>query len=260
MMGLTGMPGSAASFVPARPERVLVLAHGFPWFDGTRTDSQLAAYAQEAVDRWAAFGAAHRALILAPVLGGRDFPNYQEMQGRDSTPDQFVNALVEQVAREHVSGYRGRFSLHGHSAGGQFAGRYLVTYPERLDAVVISAPSTYPTPDPGIAWPYGMGPGAGLTPDPDGWLRAATEVRVTVLVGSLDLEPRVDDYPGQHGATRGERAAWWTESMRGLARTAGLPPSIGLHVAPGIDHDEPAMAVPAQEALARAWQDAAASR
>jgi hypothetical protein len=28
-----------------------------------------------------------------------------------------------------------------------------------LDEVILSAPSTYPLPDPRLAWPYGMAPG-----------------------------------------------------------------------------------------------------
>lgn len=246
-------PTPPASLVPARPERILVLAHGFPWITRTRTEGQLAAYAQEAVDRWAEFGAQHHTLILAPVFGGRAFPNYQEMQGRDLRPDQYVTALVEQAARDHVPACQGRFSLHGHSAGAQFAARYLVTHPDRLDAAVISAPSTYPMPDKEIAWPYGMAPGAGLTPDPSGWLKAATEVRVTVLVGTEDQKRR-GKAPGQRGPTRGARAVHWTDTMRHLAQTAGLPPTIRFDQPPGLDHDETAMALPAQAALTRAWQ------
>ena len=49
------------------------------------------------------------------------------------------------------------FSLHGHSAGAQFAARYLIAHPGRLDHVILSAPSAYPLPDPGVAWPNGMG-------------------------------------------------------------------------------------------------------
>lgn len=46
--------------------------------------------------------------------------------------------------------------LHGHSAGAQFAARYLVTHPERLEEVVLSAPSAYPFPDAALPWPDGM--------------------------------------------------------------------------------------------------------
>ena len=80
------------------------------------------------------------------------------MFGRKADADEFVNAVVDEVAGEHVPDFAGRFSLHGHSAGAQFAARYLVAHPERLDAVVLSAPSAYPFPDPARPWPDGMAP------------------------------------------------------------------------------------------------------
>src|ERR1700690_3860926 len=57
---------------------------------------------------------------------------------------------------KHIPRFSGQFSLHGHSAGAQFAARYLVTHPSRLEAVVLSAPGAYPFPDPALPWPNGM--------------------------------------------------------------------------------------------------------
>jgi hypothetical protein len=111
--------------------------------------------------------------------------------------------------------------------------------------VILSAPSTYPFPDPATPWPNGMGkagkasfaggpPASGIPagrdipacpPRPANWLAAATGVMVNVLVGSRDTEPR-PAAPGQPGATRVERARTWVESMhRYSGSTAGRPPS-----------------------------------
>ena len=164
-----------------------------------------------------------------------------------------VNDLVDELGGQHIPGFTGRFSLHGHSAGGQFAARYLVTHPDRLEAAVLSAPSTYPMPDPALAWPNGMGAAAnGYRPAPASWLLAATGVPVTVLVGSQDTEPRPPS-PGQPGATRIERAAGWADRMRRHAEAAGRPATLQLAVAPGLGHDETAMAGPAQDLFARCW-------
>jgi len=264
------MTGTAASFVPGRPERILVLAHGFPWPDGSQPDSCLAAYAQAAVERWAPFAQAHHAILLAPVLGGQEFPRYQEMLGRAGSPGAFVNQLADEAARAHLPRFGGRMSLHGHSAGAQFAARYLVTHPGRLNAVILGAPSTLPVPDPGIPWPYGMGaperdrpaesrPAAGqhrpgVPPASARWLAAASEVRVTVLTGSRDTEPR-PPAPGQHGSTRIERAAAWTAAMRRYAQDSGRPATVRFTLAEGLDHDEEAAAAPAQDILACSWDD-----
>jgi pimeloyl-ACP methyl ester carboxylesterase len=258
---LPGWPaaGSVASFIPAEPVRVLVLAHGFPWPDDSRSDSDLIEYARSAVQRWAAFAQTHRAIVVAPAFGGREFPLYREMAGRRIRPDEYVNLLVENVAREHIPHFRGRFSLHGHSAGAQFAGRYLVTHPGRLDEVVLSAPSTYPMPDPAVPWPNGMAMASGREFSGAAgarWLAAASEVAVTVLVGSRDTERR-PVAPGQQGSTRIERATAWVESMRRFAEASQRAATIRLVLAEGFGHDEATMAVPAQQILARKWGSAA---
>jgi pimeloyl-ACP methyl ester carboxylesterase len=266
-----------ASFIPGNPDRVLVLAHGYPWSDDSRLDSDLIEYARAAVRRWAPFAETHRAIVVAPVFGGQEFPRYREMLGRTMRPDEFVNLLVEQAAREHIPHFAGRFSLHGHSAGAQFAARYLVTHPERLDEVVLSAPSTFPMPDPGIPWPHGMatarihddigsrssGAASGhasaeFAPAPIGWLTAASTVSVTVLVGSRDTEQR-PPAPGQEGSTRIGRATEWAESMRRHAQASKRTATIRFVMAEGFDHDEEAMAVPAQKILARRWRAATES-
>jgi pimeloyl-ACP methyl ester carboxylesterase len=245
---------SVASFIPSNPLRVLVLAHGYPWPDDSRSDEELIRYARATTERWAAFAEAHSAILVAPAFGGSDFAGYREMSGRELDPDEFVNSLVDESARTHIPGFSGIFSLHGHSAGAQFAARYLVTHPQRLEQVVLSAPSTYPFPDPAVPWPNGMV----LAPRPAGWLAAASQVRVSVLVGSADTEPR-PAVPGQHGSTRMERAAAWVESMQRHAEAHERAPGTRLIVAEGLDHDEVAMAIPAQEILARGW-DASPSR
>jgi pimeloyl-ACP methyl ester carboxylesterase len=263
-----------ASFIPSAPVRVLVLAHGFPWPDGSQSDDDLAAYAQQAVDRWASFAKAHQALVLAPVFGGRDFGGYRALFGRRTDADEFVNAAVDEAGAAHIPRFSGRFSLHGHSAGAQFAARYLVAHPSRLEAVVLSAPGAYPFPDPALPWPDGMAAvvrdelsgsaddgkasdqaaGSVYIPQPSGWLVAASQVAVTVLVGSRDTAPQLPE-PGQQGSTRIERATAWVNSMTQHAVNSGRTPAIQLVRAEGLDHDEPAMAVPAQEILARRWAD-----
>jgi pimeloyl-ACP methyl ester carboxylesterase len=267
-------PGSVASFAPTDPVRMLVLAHGFPWADGSQSDDFLAEYAQAAVGRWTAFAEAHRAMVVAPAFGGSEFGGYRALFGRKIDADEFVNAVVDKVAREHIPSFNGRFSLHGHSAGAQFAARYLVTHPERLEEVVLSAPGAYPFPDPALSWPDGMAAvvrdhlsgsradgkapdraaGAVFIPRPEGWLAAASEVSVNVLVGSQDTEPQPPE-PGQQGSTRIERAIAWINSMHRHAKASGRTPRIRLVQAEGLDHDETVMAIPAQAILAQKWNN-----
>lgn len=265
---------SVAFFVPRNPRRVLVLAHGYPWPDDSRSDGDLIAYARGIMLCWRNFAERHHAIIIVPAFGGRFFQGYRSMFGRHIDADEYVNILVDEVSKQYMTSSSPIFSLHGHSAGAQFAARYLVTHPNRLERVVLSAPSTYPVPNPTVPWPNGMGqvvrndlddplemiedfrPNRSplFIPRPEGWLEAASIVSVNVLVGSRDTEQRPASL-GQPGSTRIDRAMAWVHSMRNLAEASGRTPTVQLMVADGLDHDEMTMTIPAQELFARGWTE-----
>jgi hypothetical protein len=57
---------AVAYYVPARPQRILVLAHGYPWPDETASDETLTEYARADVQRWAAFAEVNNVILLLP--------------------------------------------------------------------------------------------------------------------------------------------------------------------------------------------------
>lgn len=252
--------GRFAYYVPADPEAVLVMAHGYPWPDDSQSLDDLLKHAESYVRRWQPFAAEHGLILIAPAFGSGDFAGYRDLFGRRIDADAFVNALADEVGGRFVPDYERRIYLYGHSAGGQFAGRFLVAHPDRLKGVVISAPSTYPFPDSTIAWPYGMAPavrtsesgstetgkdpyqseGATYRPDPSSWLKAVSTVPIRVIVGLADTETRSAS-PGQLGVTRIERAQAWVEAMDELGRANGANPSISLTLVEGIAHDPVAL-------------------
>jgi hypothetical protein len=265
---------SVAYYVPKTALRVLVLASGYPWSDNTASALQLREYVQADVTRWRSFAERNHALILAPAFGSGCFAGYRQLYGEGVRPDDFVNLLVDGPASEIIPDLNGHFSLHGHSAGAQFAARYLVTHPERLDAVILSAPSTYPMPDPTINWPYGERPAkfyaltapdarcgssqhveAKFTPKMSNWLVAAISVPVTVMVGSKDLEPR-PSAPGNPGLTRYDRARHWVVAMNRLAEESNRAATVRLVTVRGTDHNEIGMMEPAQRILEQQWRAA----
>lgn len=258
--------GPVAYFVPRDPQHVVVMAHGYPWPDGWLFGPFLLYYARGAVRRWSEFATANSAILLAPAFGAGGFGGYREMFGVEIDADEFVNRLVDFSAKPLLHDFDGRFALHGHSAGGQFAARYVVAHPDRLLYAVLSAPSTYPFPAPAIPWPNGMGAvtrgaesgrrrGTAFTPDASGWLRAATEVPITVLVGSRDTTTRPASL-GEPGTTRLARAVAWVQAMMQLAALSGGVSTVKLEIAPGLDHDEAAIAIPAQRILADSFASA----
>ena len=242
-----------AYYVPDAPRHILVLAFGYPWPDRMASDVKILSYVRMNLARWTRFADRSHILLIAPALGGTNFFDFRALGGRLIGPDIFVDALVDGPANQVIPGLRGRFCLYGHSAGAQFAARYVIAHPERLECAVLSAPSTYPMPLSSVSWPFGMAPsdgGARSEIESKNWVEAATDARITVIVGSNDLERR-PEAPGQVGETRLSRGQAWVESMQALASSHGRPSHLSFTEIAGVDHDESSMAKAARRLLER---------
>jgi hypothetical protein len=241
-----------AYYVPDAPRHVLVLAFGYPWPDRTASDAKILSYARMNLARWTQFADRGHVLLIAPALGGTNFFDFRALFGRLIDPDIFVDALVDGPANKIVPEFHGRFCLYGHSAGAQFAARYVIAHPERLECAVLSAPSTYPMPLTSVRWPFGMAPSdRGVRPGigPKNWIEAATDAPITIIVGSNDLERR-PEAPGQVGETRLSRGQAWVKSMQTLAASHHQTSSVSFTEIAGVDHDEFSMAKAARRILA----------
>lgn len=259
-------------YLPEHPQRVLVLASGYPWPDGTASDSELDEYVRTVVGRWVAFANQNSVLLIAPEFGNNDFAGFRGLCGSIVSPDVFVNELIDGPASMAVAKLHGHFSLVGHSAGAQFSGRYLLASPDRLDAVILSAPSTYAFPNPNVSWPFGEAPGdpcrtggthwnrdtsahciCAVAPPSSRWLMVAAAVRTYVMVGTRDREQR-PWAPGQVGSTRLQRAHAWVKAMTVLANSVGKPSAVQFVSVPNAAHDEAKIVDPATQLLERAWE------
>ena len=242
-----------AYYVPDAPRHVLVLAFGYPWPDRTASNAKILSYARMNLVRWTQFADRTHILLIAPALGGTNFFDFRALGGRLIGADIFVNALLDGPANRVIPGLGGRFCLYGHSAGAQFAARYVIAHPERLQCTVLSAPSTYPMPSTSAPWPFGMAhldggvlPGIG----PKNWIEAATDAPITVIIGSDDLERR-PEAPGQVGETRLSRGRAWVESMQALATSHRRASEVSFTEIACVDHDESSMAKAARRVLER---------
>jgi pimeloyl-ACP methyl ester carboxylesterase len=261
--------GTFAYFIPTTARDILVLAHGYPWRDGSRSMNDLRDHARAYVERWRPFAERQGLILIAPAFGSGDFAGYRALFGRRVDADKFVIELVDTVAHRFLEGDDERFFLYGHSAGAQFATRFLVAHPGRLKTVVISAPATYPFPDPAVRWPYGMGPvvrtaatsgdaesgkdplkasGTRYEPNRQAWTEALRSVSIRVLVGSDDLRLQ-SPHPGQRGATRVSRARYWVDAMQALANDRKVDADLRLQMVEGVNHDPVALTRPAQDLL-----------
>jgi poly(3-hydroxybutyrate) depolymerase len=260
--------GSFFSYVPTtvpdEPE-FLVIVHGTPFKEETEEWG-----AEYYLRSWIPFADAHGSVLTAPTfnqenfssrLGDHAMSGYRGLFGREIGADDWVLRLVE--AYQVGLGTESQpFYLYGHSAGGQFTGRFLVTHPEMVKRAVISSAATYPQPDPEVAWPFGMGElhadiewdsetitHVDIMPEREKW-QAATQITLTVIVGLDDTAKLPADLiPGQKGDERITIAQNWVEDMASFAEADGLETRFEISIIPGIGHSMSGLLRYSQQAL-----------
>lgn len=175
-------------------------------------------------------------------LGG-----YRGLIGRVVDADEFLNRIIDSY-KKVLSGYDGRFAIIGHSAGGQFVGRYIAKHPERVIAASIIAPGTYMFFNDKAEYPWGIGRCYGylewngssekrivdITPDKEK-LKEMFQIPIKVIVGSKDIY-KYDHLEGQIGLTRIERGRNWVEDAKKYAKSIGVKDDISFVLLNGEGH------------------------
>ena len=232
--------------------KIVVVNHGMFGDDETALES-----ASNTIKKWIRFANKTKAIIVAPAFDNHRYAvtkrgagkgGYRGLFGRQIGADEFLHEIIQEYTLANRQ-YDGRFYLSGHSAGAQFANRYLVRHPERVIAAAFSAPAWFAQPSTEHKWPYGMGkrrfiaqwPGEhqkiriDIQPDPKGWLLAAQRP-VAVVVGELDLKP-IRHVSGIGGDTHVGRAKHWVELMRQYARQFGKNSQIEIKLVSDVGHN-----------------------
>lgn len=196
-----------------------------------------------AVELGASAALAGRA-VIAPVFAQRRWPAYQRvvMRGR---ADLALIRLLDALGEESGLAMR-RFTLFGFSGGAQFAHRFAMLYPHRIERLVLASAGWYTMPDDAAAFPYGLAPecapelawGSRLAAGLGSFLRLETRV----LVGEHDNVPdavtrSAPELDARQGPDRLTRARRWSEAFAEAARARGIRPRIALDVMPGCGHD-----------------------
>jgi pimeloyl-ACP methyl ester carboxylesterase len=250
--------------LPEKPE-ILVLVHGTPPKDETPEWN-----AEYYATNWINFAEEHGYILIAPAFNQEDFSSrrgdhamsgYRGLFGREIGADEWVLRLVR-AHQQALGSANEQFYLYGHSAGGQFTGRFLVTHPESVKKAVITAAATYPQPTTEVAWPFGMGElhtdiewdadtikNVDIVPDKQKWL-AATQIPLTVIVGlndTAELPPSL--IPGQKGRNRYVIARNWVQDMAAFAEASGLESRFQFEIIPGQGHSMSGLIPYSQEAL-----------
>ncbi|NVK03743.1 MAG: hypothetical protein HWD92_02925 [Flavobacteriia bacterium] len=126
-----------------------------------------------------------------------------------------IEPLFDHVS-ELTSNENTGYDVIGHSAGSQFAHRFLMFKPtNRVNRMVASAAGWYTMPDDNVTFPYGRG----ASPTEGASLVHFFDFPLTVVVGSLDNDPnapslRRNSQADQQGTNRVARAQYfYTESQ-----------------------------------------------
>lgn len=101
-------------------------------------------------------------IILAPLfpaglIDPERIENYNLLRYRDIEFDTVLLHMIDELADRFPINKDEGFSLHGFSAGGQFAHRFFYLYPEHLKSVSIGAPGNVTFLDFNLPWPKGIG-------------------------------------------------------------------------------------------------------
>ena len=176
-------------YTPSTP--IVFVMHG----NGRTGDSYFRAWRQPAID--------YGFLLVVPEFDAEHYPGSrsynlgnifpgEEPTVRNPESDWTFTAIEDlfDAIREAAGSTRTAFRIYGHSAGGQFVHRLLMTRPDApVERAVAANAGWYTMPTEEVRWPYGLG-GSGfeLTSLADRF-----QQDVTILLGDQDTDP---NHPG----------------------------------------------------------------
>lgn len=173
--------------------------------------------------------------IIAPVLSEDRFGAYQQLElsaSGQTRADAGLIGLLDELAESEGLATRA-VRLFGFSDGAQLAHRFAMLHPGRVTALCVVSAEWYCMPRPDLAWPYGIGDGAGaplVAPD-------FLDLPTTVIVGNRDTrvdagvrqDPAILDHQGRN---RLRRARCYVRALCAYAEAVGKrgrPQLLALH-------------------------------
>lgn len=208
-------------------------------------------------DNWIAIANQRRAIIIAPEFDARRFPrtagyalgglsepdDEARFRVTPASPVNAIEPLFDEVCMR-LDRRCASYALFGHSAGGQFAHRFaMFARPRRARHIVAANAGWYTFPSLTIPFPYGL---AWTDVDAER-LREAFARPLTILLGREDTDTEDQSLrrtpealaQGPHRLARGER---FFAAARNEAARIGAPFAWRLAFAPGVAHDNGAIA------------------
>jgi len=205
-------------------------------------------------DCWAAHADSLNALIVAPEFDQVAFPDALAYNyGNVGTFNNHVNSIrprevwsynilgrLFEYVRHATFSQRSQFTLFGHSAGAQFAHRFLALTRRGLaDPVICANAGWYMLPDNGVEYPAGAA-GTGFGDDD---LRRYLASRMIILLGEADINETEEGLPRSaaalaQGGHRLARGMFYFDHCKNVASQLDAPFGWSLSTAPGVGHDD----------------------
>jgi pimeloyl-ACP methyl ester carboxylesterase len=216
--------------------------------------------ARGARDVWAPHANRLNLIIVAPHFDGDRFPSAMYQRGGLATsanPDDWAYAVVDRLftdAQQRLRLPQSRYSVYGHSAGGQFAQRMHLLAPHRGENFIAANAGYYTRIEwrpSAFAFPYSL---AGIA-DGDRLGKAALARPLHILLGEADTDPQhpqLNRSPramaqGPHRLARGQ--SFMTEAKQAAA-VLGVPLAWQMTTVARVGHESRPMAAAAAEILA----------
>jgi poly(3-hydroxybutyrate) depolymerase len=209
--------------------------------------------AQKSRDVWVEHADAGQLIIVAPHFDAQRFPSRWYQQGAvavHTDANDWAYAVIDRLFAELRRRWelpQERYSLYGHSAGGQFVQRMHLAAPHRAEHVLAANAGYYTLAEwrpekTSFGWPYSV---LGMK-DAQALVKAALQRPLIVLLGDQDNDPahhqlnktRGAMAQGEHRFARGE---FFLSAGAAAARTLEVKPNWTKVVVPGVAHDNPAM-------------------
>ena len=210
---------------------------------------------EEYRDHWVETAERHGFLVVVPEFSEAEYAHPHEYNyGSMIAPDGSVRPRSEwlfpvidhvfQEVRRRAGSRRDRYILYGHSAGGQLVHRLATfAWSPAIECAVSANAGSYTLPTVDETLPFGV---AG-TPVDDAHLRAFFARPLLVMLGDRDVDPNHPQLPKEpaamrQGPHRFARGHHYLEVAKREADRLGVPLAWRLSIAPGVAHDNRAMA------------------
>ncbi|MDG1827457.1 MAG: hypothetical protein P8H62_14460 [Henriciella sp.] len=208
--------------------------------------------ADEYRDNWIKLAETHGFRVYAPEFTREDYPGAEGYNlggiapGQPRVPGAYesLESLFEAL-RQNRGLTVNKYSVFGHSAGGQFVHRFACfANPPRLNFAIAANAGWYTMPDETIAWPYGLEDVEAAGCNLQDWL----EKPLLILLGEEDTNPKGRNLRRtpealDQGTHRLERGKTFYAAAKARAEAEGWTFNWTLATVPGVDHDNAGMAV-----------------